>query len=125
MLNRVIALSLLASFASSAPAQSVEKGYPIGSLAVAAIERQDWETAERLLNHSTAINRNDPARLINLGRVYAATGRVEMARSAFAQALASSRHTEVETTSGQIISTRELSRRALQRFTADMQTPFR
>jgi hypothetical protein len=119
--KRVVGLSLLACFAASAPAQTVENGYPMGSLAVAAIERQDWATAERLLNQPSTVSRNDPARLINLGRVYLATGRPELARNAFSRAFASSRHTEVETLSGQIISTRELSRLALQRVTAEVQ----
>jgi hypothetical protein len=118
---KVIGLSLLACFAASAPAQTVENGYPMGSLAVAAIERQDWASAERLLTQPSTISRDDPARLINLGRVYLATGRAELARNAFARAFASSRHTEVETLSGQIISTRELSRLALQRVTAEVQ----
>jgi thioredoxin-like negative regulator of GroEL len=119
--KRVFGLSLLAFFAASAPAQTVERGYPIGSLAVAAIERQDWATAERLLKQPSTISRDDPARLINLGRVYLATGRAELARDAFARAFASTRHGEVETLSGQIISTRELSRLALQRVAAEVQ----
>jgi hypothetical protein len=116
-----LGLGLLASFATSAPAQTIEHGYPLGSLAVAAIERQDWATAERLLNQVKGISREDPARLINLGRVYAATGRLELARSALEQALASSRHTEVETLSGQVSSTRELSRLALERLDSRVQ----
>jgi hypothetical protein len=118
---KVIGLSVLAFFAASAPAQTVENGYPMGSLAVAAIERQDWATAERLLNQPSTISRDDPARLINLGRVYLATGRADLARDAFSRAFASNRHSEVETLSGQIISTRELSRLALQRVSAEVQ----
>jgi Tfp pilus assembly protein PilF len=121
MWKPVIALSLLGSLAAAAPAQTVENGYPMGSLAVAAIERQDWATAERLLTQPSAIDRDDPARLINLGRVFMATGRPGLARDAFARAFASSRHTEVETLSGQIVSTRELSRLALKRVTAGVE----
>jgi hypothetical protein len=50
-------------------------GYPIGSLALSAIERGDWATAERLLTQDSRIANDDPARLVNLGRVYMATGR--------------------------------------------------
>lgn len=122
MKTSLLALSLLASFAAPAAAQTVEHEYPLGSLAVSAIERQDWSAAERLLNESKGVRRSDPARLINLGRVYMATGRPEMARDAFERAFASTRHTEVETMSGQIVSTRELSRLGLQRIAARMQT---
>jgi len=122
MKNPLVALSLLATFAAPAPAQTVEHGYPLGSLAVAAIERQDWRTAESLLNQAKGVRRDDPARLINLGRVYMATGRPEMARDALERAFASTRHTDVETLSGQIISTRELSRLGLERIAARLQT---
>src|SRR5688500_887158 len=60
---------------STAPGPRVEAGYPTGSLAVAAIERGDWATAERLLNEDRQVDRDNPARLINLGRVYVETGR--------------------------------------------------
>ena len=59
---------------TSTPAPMVEAGYPAGSLALAAIERGDWTTAERLLTTDSRIAADDPARLVNLGKVYMATG---------------------------------------------------
>ena len=48
-------------------------------IALAAIERGDWATAERLLTDDRRIAADDPARLVNLGRVYMATGRQDLA----------------------------------------------
>jgi tetratricopeptide (TPR) repeat protein len=105
----------LAAFPSIAAAQAVEEGYPRGSLAVAAIERGDWARAEALLNMSAA-DRNDPARLINLGEVYYRTGRTAEALAMWRQALASNRHTQVETLSGRWVSTAQIASDALSRF---------
>ena len=69
----LVGLSISAS-AMAARAPTVETGYDTGTLAVAAIERGDWTRAEALLTDSR-LNADDPARLINLGQVYWATGR--------------------------------------------------
>ena len=104
-----------AATATMASAQAVESGYPRGSLAVAAIEQGDWARAERLLNAAQA-NKEDPAWLLNLGQVYLQTGRTAEALNAWRTALNSSRHVEVETLSGRLVSTRELARQALARY---------
>ena len=111
-------LAILALGAAMIPAmalaQSVEEGYPRGGLAVAAIERGDWARAEALLNDGR-VDRADPARLINLGQVYANTGREGEALAVWREALASSRHVQVETLGGRWVSTAELAREALAR----------
>ncbi|MFN3945438.1 MAG: hypothetical protein ACK4K7_10970 [Allosphingosinicella sp.] len=110
--------ALLASLALSAcatgrPAPMVENGYAPGALALAAIEREDWATAERLLTSGRGAQADDPARLINLGRVYMATGRTGEALSTWRLALASDRHDDVETRDGRIVNTADLAREAL------------
>lgn len=100
---------------AAASAQAVEEGFPRGSLAVAAIDQGDWNRAEALLRTSSLDNR-DPARLINLGAVYMRTGRTGEAIAAWREALASNRHSEVETLGGRFVSTRELAREALARY---------
>lgn len=107
-----IALSVVPAAAS---AQAVEEGFPRGSLAVAAIERGDLNRAEALLRTSS-LDRDDPARLINLGAVYMRTGRTGEALAAWRAALASNRHTDVETLSGRWVSTRDIAREALARY---------
>ena len=104
-----IALSVVPAAAS---AKTVEDGFPRGSLAVAAIERGDLNRAEALLRTSV-LDRDDPARLINLGAVYLRMGRTGEAVAAWRAALASNRHTEVETLSGRWLSTRDIAREAL------------
>lgn len=113
-LSVLVALGIAAS-ASASFAQSVEDGYPRGSLAVAAIERGDWIRAEQLLN-GPLVDRDDPARLINLGQVYMNTGRHAQALAAYRAALQSSRHVQVGTLSGRFVSTREVARDALARY---------
>ena len=100
---------------SAAISQTVEDGYPRGSLAVAAIERGDWARAEALLSESR-VARDDPARLLNLGQVYMQTGRHAEALAAWRAALASTRHTVVGTLNGRYLSTRDLAREALSRY---------
>ena len=107
---------------TSTPAPMVEAGYPAGSLALAAIERGDWATAERLLT-DTRLAAADPARLVNLGRVYIATGRTEQALDAWRRALAAPA-VQVETLGGRWVSTDQLAREALA-FYAPVQTAAR
>ena len=108
----LIACAALSLCATMASAQTVETGYDRGSLAVAAIERGDWARAEALLT-DTRLNANDPARLINLGQVYWATGRQGEALSAWRRALASPSQFEVETIGGRTITTADVAREAL------------
>ena len=116
----VIALGL-SVLPAAAGAQSVESGYPRGSLAVAAIEQGDWARAEALLN-SALVSRDDPAWLINRGLVYMRTGRQAEALIAWRTALQSTRHVEVETLSGRLISTRQIARDALARYEVTLAT---
>ena len=101
---------------ASTPAPRTEVGYPAGSLALAAIERGDWMTAERLLTRDSRVAADDPARLLNLGRVYMATGRTGQAIAAWQQALAAPHPVEVETAGGRIARTDQLAREALDHY---------
>ena len=98
---------------TSEGADLVEQGYERGTLGVAAIERQDWASAEAALTRASAVSEDDPARLINLGRVYMETGRQDEALALWRRALASDRHFVAATRSGQPLSTQQIARRAL------------
>lgn len=111
-LVHMISALALAGSATALFGQAVETGYERGTLAVAAIERGDWTRAERLLT-DRRLNENDPARLINLGRVYWAQGRQGEALGAWRRALASTSHFEVETLGGRLVSTETLAREML------------
>ena len=115
----------LSACASTQSAGLVENGYNPGALAVAAIDRGDWSRAEELLMRMNGVSENDPARLLNLGKVYMETGRPGMALSAWRRALASDRHLMVETIGGQWVSTEDLARKALARHEGSLRSAAR
>lgn len=127
---RYFALAALAAIALSAcagnqPGMMVEQGYQRGALGVAAIDRGDWSAAEARLAEPRGIRSDDPARLINLGKVYAETGRVRDAVAAWKLALASKRHFEVVTAEGRTVSTDQLAREAIARYQPSLRTAAR
>jgi len=107
-----LAAALVSACATGAEAPLVEQGYERGSLGVAAITRHDWAAAEKALMRSR-VRADDPAKLINLGRVYMETGRRDEAVAAWRKALASDRHFMAESADGKAVSTEILARRAL------------
>jgi Flp pilus assembly protein TadD len=110
-----LSLSACATPASH-PSAMVEEGYDRGALASAAIARGDWAAAEAALSRKPAdLRRDDPARLINLGRVHMAMGRTGEALSAWRLALASDEHYDVEVGNGIMLSTRRLAETLLAR----------
>lgn len=116
-MKRIVSLTALAAFSLSACAMNraaplAEAGYQPGALAVAAIERGDWTRAEMLLTDTQRGNPDDPARLINLGKVYWETGRQDQARALWRRAAAID-PVEVETRGGRTVSTTVLAREAL------------
>ncbi|MGZ8361535.1 MAG: tetratricopeptide repeat protein [Allosphingosinicella sp.] len=118
-MKRIAALALgMTAFSAgtAASAQMVETGYPTGSLAVAAIERGDWSSAERLLSQDRGVETDDPARLLNLGRVYMATGRTNEALATWREALADPHPAEVTTMGGRVTTTDQLAREALDHY---------
>ena len=127
---RMFALAAVAAIALSACASNdggmlVEQGYQRGALGVAAIDRGDWTAAEAQLTELRGVSADDPARLINLGKVYAETGRVADAVTVWRLALASKRQFEVVTAEGRVVSTDQLAREALARYQAPLQTAAR
>ena len=117
-MKKFVALAVLSAASLSACAMNrsapmAETGaYRPGALAVAAIERQDWARAERLLTDTHRGSAEDPARLINLGKVYWETGRQDQARALWRRAAALD-PVEIETVGGRSITTAVLAREAL------------
>lgn len=111
----LLAAAGLSACATAPRAQLVETGYQRGSLGVAAIARGDWKTAEQGIVAGDAAA-DDPARLINLAKVYMETGRPGMALTAWRLALAAPEPVMVETLSGDWVSTREIAERALAKY---------
>ena len=117
-------VAVLLSACASTPGTMVESGYPTGSLALAAMERGDWATAEHLLTDDHRVAPDDPARLVNLGRVYMATGRTAEALAVWQRAAASD-PVEVETLGGRVAMTDQLAREALDHYARMAQTAAR
>ena len=117
-MKKLVVLAALSTVSLSACAMNraaplAETGtYQPGALAVAAIERQDWTRAEQLLNDRHLTSAADPARLINLGKVYWETGRQDQARALWRRAAAMD-PVEVETAGGRSVTTALLAREAL------------
>ena len=112
---RLIVVALAAASLSGCVAQSdamVEAGFPRGSLAVAAIDRGDYDRAEQLLLNSS-LGTGNPALLINLGYVYSQQGRTEEAVSAWQRALEARRWRRVVTADGREVRTDLLARQIL------------
>lgn len=127
---RISALAALAAIALSAcagkdQAVAVEQGYQRGALGVAALDRGDWAAAEAQLGELRGLRSDDPARLINLGKVYAETGRVEDAVAVWRLALESKRPVEVVTAEGRVAMTDQLAREALARHRPALRTAAR
>lgn len=90
-----------------------EIGYPNGALGLAAIQNGDLAKAEEQLTSMKGVKASDPARLINLGQVYARTGRAEEAARAYEAAMKSPKAFDVLLVDGRIMSSREAARLAL------------
>ena len=107
---------LLGACATNSQTATVETGYEPGALGVAAIERGDWSRAEELHKANATAQTKDPAWLINMGNVYQATGRHDLAIAMWQRALEMPRHHMVELQDGSVASTADVARRALDRY---------
>lgn len=113
----VLAALSLSACASTTRTAMMEQGYEPGALGVSAIGRSDWKVAETNLQDLRGVKAGDPARLINLGTVYMETGRTGEALAAWQRALSAKHHYMVETVDGRTVSTDQLAREALARYT--------
>jgi tetratricopeptide (TPR) repeat protein len=101
------------STALGAQPHTSEIGYPDGALGLAAIQNGDLAKAETQLNTLKGVKADDPARLINLGQVYARTGRYNEAAQAYQAAMKSDKSFDVLLIDGRVMSSRDAARLAL------------
>lgn len=102
--------------AAERQAPRVETGFEVGALGLSAIDRGDWESAEQQLMAKRGVAAGDPSRLINLGRVYAETGRHNLAIAAFRRAMQAPHPYQVMLGDGTIATTDQVARAALARY---------
>ena len=103
-----ISLIVAAMLASGSPAavEQVDVAYaPLAQGAPAA--------AVEKLENDCALEKSDPARLINLGIAHAQLGNTAEARAAFEAAIAQRERFQLETASGEWVDSRNLARIAL------------
>lgn len=112
-MNRFLFMLPALAIASAASAQlGGEIGYPQGSLGYEAIVQANYGAAEKQIQSSWQISREDPARLINLGQIYAKTGRKAEATKVLTQAL-NLEEVELVLANGDVIGSRDAARKAL------------
>ena len=117
-MTKFLVIAALGLSALSAPAlaqNAGEIGYARGSLGYDAIVSGDLRTAEAQIENARDIDAADPARLINLGYIHMRTGRIQTAQRLFEAARDSARPEMLVLASGEVISSREVATRALNR----------
>ena len=122
MMDKVLlaAIALGLSAAAPAHAQDAEINYPEGSLGFAALMQADYEAAEAQLLKAEGVGRNDAARLINLGQVYAATGRHAEAEVLLKRA-AKAKKEYLVLADGSVVDSRDAAKTALAQLEAKSQ----
>lgn len=92
-----------------------EIGYARGSLGYDALRANDLRTAELQIESAQGIAADDPARLINLGYIHMRTGRIQSAQRLFETVRDHRRDVMLELANGEVVSSRNVARRALTR----------
>lgn len=93
---------------------SGEIGYAKGALGYDALVAGDNEIALQQLEAAVRVDANDPARLINLGQVYARMGRTGDAARMFMTAMQSDRNFDLVLANGDVVNSRDAADQALQ-----------
>lgn len=121
MARTILLAALAVAVASPALAQTAgELGYARGALGYDALVAGDLRTAEVQIETARNIDAADPARLINLGYIHMRTGRIQTAQRLFEAARDSARPTMLILASGEVISSRDVAQRALDRMSPSL-----
>ena len=94
---------------------SGEIGYAKGALGYDALVAGQNDVALQQLEAAEKVDASDPARLINLGQVYARMGRTGDAARMFMAALKSDRHFDLVLANGEVVDSRDAAGLALQK----------
>lgn len=115
----IFAFALLIPAAGTAAPTQDEVGYSKGALGTAALMNGDNERALEQILASDA-DANDPAKLLNLGRVYARMGRTADAIRAFQAVIENRDHFDVMLSDGRIMDSRAVARISLKQLQASV-----
>ncbi|PHR19820.1 MAG: hypothetical protein COA41_06585 [Sphingopyxis sp.] len=94
---------------------SGEIGYAKGALGYDALMAGQNDVALQQLEAAEKVDANDPARLINLGQVYARMGRTGDAARMFMAAMKSDTNFDLVLANGTVVDSRDAADRALQK----------
>jgi Flp pilus assembly protein TadD len=114
-----LALAAGSIMASPVAAEPSEIGYPKDALGFSALVDADYSTAESQLR-ANRVDKDDPARLLNLGLVLAKTGRAEQAARMFQRAM-QAEDVDLILADGEEISSRQAARRAMRALNGSLQ----
>lgn len=99
---------------------SGEIGYAKGALGYDALVAGENEIALQQLEAAVKVDADDPARLINLGQVYARMGRTGDAARMFMTAMQSDRNFDLVLASGKVVNSRDAADQALQNLNSQL-----
>jgi Tfp pilus assembly protein PilF len=106
-----LAIAAFVAIPTAVAAQSADLEYPAGALGTDALVSGDYARAERQIRESD-ISKYDPARALNLGLVFAKTGRTDRAVKEFRRVLLED-NVELELADGKTIRSHDAARQAL------------
>lgn len=98
--------------AHAEPNMTGEIAYPADTIGYEALMRGDNERAVSQILNSNKIGRDDPAKLLNLGRAYARMGRNEEAAVMFAAAMKSKDSIDLVLADGRVMNSKDAARKA-------------
>lgn len=94
------------------PNMTGEIAYPADTIGYEALMRGDNERAVSQILNSNKISRDDPAKLLNLGRAYARMGRTDEAAVMFAAAMKSKDSVDLVLADGRVMNSKDAARKA-------------
>lgn len=98
--------------AHAEPNMTGEIAYPADTIGYEALMRGDNERAVSQILNSNKISRDDPAKLLNLGRAYARMGRTDEAAVMFAAAMKSKDSVDLVLADGRVMNSKDAARKA-------------
>ena len=100
------------------PSNSAEIGYAKDALGFNAMVDRDYQTAVAQMENNTAVDSDDPARLINLGQAYAELGETAKAQQLLLAAANSPKSFDLVLSDGNVANSRDVAKLALNRINA-------
>jgi uncharacterized protein HemY len=112
MLLGALIAGTIAVAAQAKPDAIGEISYPNGSIGYEALMRGENERAVSQILASVELSKNDPAKLLNLGRAYARMGQTEKAAEYFKAAMQARESVDLVLADGRVMNSKVAAREA-------------